>query len=177
MEKPGDSAVVGRITGPYGIKGWVKIHSYTQPAENIFSYQPWLIKQDGRWREIEVDTFRPQGKGLVAHLCAVDDRSGAEALSGFDIAVMRSQFDGLDGDEHYWYQLHGLAVYSVYEGSRKLLGEVSGFLETGANDVLVVKGTAASIDQQERLIPYVDQFLTKVDIDAGEILVDWDPEF
>ena len=120
---------------------------------------------------------RSQGKGIVAHLCGVDDRNQAEALSGLDVCVLREQFDVLEDDEHYWYELQGLKVYSLVEEARVLLGEVSGFLETGANDVLMVKGCSHSIDQKERLIPYVDQFLLKVDTDEGEILVDWDPEF
>jgi len=187
MGKPDNFAVVARITGAHGIKGWVKVHSYTQPAENVFSYKPWRVKLDGRWQELEADSFRAQGKGTVAHLCGIDDRNDAEALSGLDICVLRDQFDVLEGGDHYWYQLQGLKVFSVggngaagssADGdSRVLLGEVAGFLETGANDVLVVKGVADSIDQKERLIPYVDQFLLKVDTDAGEILVDWDPEF
>jgi len=182
MEKPDNYAVVARITGAHGIKGWVKVHSYTQPADNVFSYKPWRVKLDGRWQELEADSFRTQGKGNVAHLCGIDDRNEAEALSGLDIYVLREQFDALEGGDHYWYQLQGLKVFSAGrddagEDSRILLGEVAGFLETGANDVLVVKGVADSIDQKERLIPYVDQFLLKVDIEAGEILVDWDPEF
>ncbi|MEZ0122012.1 MAG: ribosome maturation factor RimM [Candidatus Reddybacter sp.] len=177
MDKPDKYAVVARITGAHGIKGWVKVHSYTQPAGNVFSYKPWRVELDGRWQELEADSFRAQGKGTVAHLCGIDDRNEAEALSGLDICVLREQFNALEGGDHYWYQLQGLQVYSVDGDARVLLGEVSGFLETGANDVLVVKGTADSIDQKERLIPYVDQYLLKIDTDAGEILVDWDPEF
>ncbi|OUS09491.1 hypothetical protein A9Q90_03290 [Gammaproteobacteria bacterium 54_18_T64] len=177
VDKTSDYAVVARITGPHGIKGWVKVHSYTQPAENVFSYQPWRVKVDGCWRELEADSFRAQGKGTIAHLRGIDDRNEAEALSGTEIFVPRKQFDALEGGEHYWYQLEGLKVYSLVENVRVLLGEVSGFLETGANDVLVVKGVSDSIDRKERLIPYVDQFLLEVDIAAGEILVDWDPEF
>lgn len=169
--------MVARITGPHGIKGWVKVHSYTQPTDNVFGYKPWRVKLAGQWRELEADSFRAQGKGTVAHLVGVDDRNGAEALSGLDICVLRAQFDALQGGDHYWYQLEGLKVYSIDGDARVLLGEVAGFLETGANDVLVVKGTADSIDQRERLIPYVEQFLLQVDADAGEILVDWDPEF
>lgn len=177
MGKPDNYTVVARIAGAHGIKGWLKVHSFTQPAENVFGYKPWRVELDGRWREFEVDTFRAQGKGTVAHLCGVDDRNAAEALSGLDICVLREQFDVLEDGEHYWYQLQGLKVYSLIGDARILLGEVSGFLETGANDVLVVKGCSDSIDQRERLIPYVDQYLLKVDADEGEILVDWDPEF
>jgi 16S rRNA processing protein RimM len=177
MDKPGKYAVVARITGAHGIKGWVKVHSYTQPAENVFSYKPWRIELDGHWQEFEADSFRPQGKGTVAHLCGIDGRNEAEALSGLDICVLREQFEALESGEHYWYELQGLKVYSQVGEARVPLGEVSGFLETGANDVLLVKGCSDSIDQKERLIPYVDHYLLKVDVDEGEILVDWDPEF
>ena len=177
MDKPDNYAVVARITGAHGIKGWVKVHSYTQPAENVFSYTPWRVEINGRWQTLEADDFRVQGKGTVAHLCGIDDRNEAEALKGLEICVLREQFDALKDGEHYWYQLQGLKVYSRVDEALVLLGEVSGFLETGANDVLVVKGSSGSIDQKERLIPYVDQFLLNVDTDEGEILVDWDPEF
>ncbi len=169
---------VGRITAVYGIKGWVKVHSYTEPQDNLFEYHPWFIKTKHGVKQIEIDEARPHGDAYVAHIVGVDDRDLAAAYTAADIAVERDLLPELEEGEFYWNQLEGLAVVSSFNGEPERLGVVSKILETGANDVLVVQGDAQSIDQRERLIPYVpEQFVLSVDLDKGEILVDWDPEF
>ncbi len=169
---------VGRITTVFGVKGWLKIHSETEPMENIFSYSPWWLKTRHGVKAVEVDEHRPHGKGLVAHIKGVDDRDLAQEYCQVSIAVERDQMPQLDAGEFYWHQLEGLAVITEFEGQTSRLGVVSRLLETGANDVLVVKGDADSIDLNERLVPYVpDQFVTSLDLDAGEMRVVWDPAF
>lgn len=169
---------VGRLTAVYGIKGWLKVHSYTEPAENLFEYQPWLLKTPHGIKQVEIDEVRPHGDAFVVHLVGVDDRDQAAAYTAVDIAVNRDQLPELDAGEYYWSQLEGLRVITVFQGIEKDLGKVSKLFETGANDVLVVQGDDSSIDQKERLIPYVpDQFVLVIDLDKGEIRVDWDPEF
>ncbi|NHN36200.1 ribosome maturation factor RimM [Pseudomaricurvus alcaniphilus] len=169
---------VGRITAVYGIKGWVKIHSDTEPADNIFNYTPWWLKTRHGVKCVEVDAHRPHGNGLVAHLKGVDDRDLAEQFCRVSIAVERDQIPQLESGEYYWHQLEGLQVISEFEGQRYALGRVKQMLETGANDVLVVQGEEGSLDANERLIPYVPgQFVKHIDLGAGTILVDWDPEF
>ena len=168
---------VGRITAVYGIKGWVKVHSYTEPQDNLFSYHPWWIKTPHGVKQIEIDEARPHGDAYVAHIKGVDDRDLAASYTACDIAVERALLSELDEGEYYWHQLEGLAVYTNVGGEQRL-GVVSKMMETGANDVLVVQGDGQSIDQRERLIPYVPgQFVVSVDLQAGRILVDWDPEF
>lgn len=168
---------VGRITAVYGIKGWVKVHSYTEPQDNLFSYHPWWIKTQHGVKQIEIDEARPHGDAYVAHIKGVDDRDLAVSYTACDIAVERALLPDLDEGEYYWHQLEGLAVYTSVGGEQRL-GVVSKMMETGANDVLVVQGDAQSIDQRERLVPYVPgQFVVSVDLQAGRILVDWDPEF
>ena len=111
---------------------------------------------------------------MVAHIEGIDDRSLAESLKGSEIAVPAEQLPGLAQGEFYWHQLEGLEVHS----DEHLLGRVSHLMETGANDVLVVKACEGSIDQQERLIPWVKGDVVKaVDLDAQRIQVEWDPEF
>ncbi|MYM62927.1 ribosome maturation factor RimM [Pseudomaricurvus sp. HS19] len=169
---------VGRIGTVYGVKGWLKIHSDTEPQENLFSYSPWWLKTRHGVKAVKIDEYRPHGKGWVAHIEGLDDRDEAHALGSVTIAVERAQLPNLEDGEFYWHQLEGLRVISDFEGQGTRLGVVQRILETGANDVLVVKGDADSVDQGERLIPYVPgQFVTKVDLDAGEIHVDWDPAF
>lgn len=177
-DKSSNLVNVGRITAVYGIKGWVKIHSYTEVAEDVFAYHPWWLKTAHGVKQIEIDEARPHGKSFVAHIVGVDDRDQAVQYTGADIAVERSLLPELDEGEFYWSQLEGLTVISEYAGQQQRLGKVEKMLETGANDVLVVVPDDQSIDQRERLIPYVPkQFILAVDLVAGEMRVDWDPEF
>ena len=173
-----DSLVIGRISGCYGIKGWVKIHSFTEPAENFLSYQGYELKRRSGLDPVVFDSARRQGKGIVAHIEGVDDRNEAETYRGLEIVIDKEQLPSLDEGEFYWQQLQGLQVWcrdtENESDDRILLGSVDHLIETGANDVLVVKACEGSIDKQERLIPYLpDDVVTRVDLDEGLIEVDW----
>ena len=182
---PLDPVVVGRITTVHGVKGWVKVYSFTEQAESIFEYPPWWLKTAEGWREIEIDEYRATSKGLLAHIVGIDDRDVARQFCQKDIAVEKSQFPELAKNEFYWHQLQGLRVITCQGQTENLdlgregldLGVVTGLMETGANDVLMVKGDSKSLDQAERLIPYTEQFVLNIDLDAGVLKVDWDPEF
>ncbi|HEY1773901.1 MAG TPA: ribosome maturation factor RimM [Gammaproteobacteria bacterium] len=161
--------VIGKVGGPFGVKGWIKLLSWTQPREEIADYAPWQIRQGDQWKDWKVAEFRPHGKGLAARLVGLDDRDKAAALLGADIAVWRDQLGSPKPGQYYWADLVGLEVKNL-EGSD--FGRVEGLMATGANDVLVVKG------ERERLIPFIqDQVIKSVDLDAGVIQVDWDPDF
>jgi 16S rRNA processing protein RimM len=170
---------LGRISGVHGVKGWVKVHSYTQPVEKIVLYQPWRIELSGQVFELEAVDSKFSGKILLVALAGITDRDQALSLVRHDIWVSAQQLPALGIGEYYWYQLEGLAVVSLYQGGHYKFGRVEKILETGANDVLVVKGDQRnSLDGKERLIPYlIDHTILNVDLDAGEIQVDWDPEF
>lgn len=161
--------IVGRISGVYGTRGWVRIYSYTEPRENIVSYQPWYLRKGGDWRQAEIAEGHQQGKGVVARLAECDDRDQAYALIGSEIAVRRDQLPATAPGEYYWSELQGLEVLTA-EGVS--LGRVDHLLETGANDVLVVKG------DRERLIPFVmDEVVLEVDLEQRVLRVDWDKDF
>ncbi|GAB4290429.1 MAG: ribosome maturation factor RimM [Thiohalomonadaceae bacterium] len=164
----GKPIVVGRIAGLFGVRGWVKVYSHTQPLDNILRYSPWLVLRDGQWLPMKPLAGRLHGKGIVAHIEGCDDRDAAAALVGCDIAIVRSQLPRAEAGEIYWADLIGLQVVTL-EGVE--LGVVDHLLETGANDVVVVRG------ERERLLPYVEQVIREVDLDSGLLRVDWDPEF
>lgn len=175
---PGDDAIIiGKVTTAYGIKGWVKIHSFTEPDTNLLEYTPLFIGAPGNWRPVEIEQGKHHGKGLIAKLAGCDDRNQAELLARQQFAVHAEQLPELEDDEVYWHQLEGLLVYSIGEQD-SLLGRVDGLMETGANDVLIVKPVSDSIDERERLLPYVPgEVVDEIDLDAGTIKVHWDPEF
>lgn len=176
MLKDSDLLVVGRVVGVHGIRGWVKVLSWTDPRENVFEYRPWYLKGDRGWEPVELTGGRTQGKGLVAHLAGETDRERArERFVGREIAIPRDALPSLEEGEFYWRDLIGLRVRTE---AGQDLGKVVSLLETGANDVLVVRGDGDSIDTRERLLPWVpDEYILEVNLDAGQMLVDWDPEF
>lgn len=161
--------LLGRIVGVFGVDGWVKLHSFTEPRENIFRYRPWTLRGPAGESTVAAPQGRAQGKGVVARLDGVGDRDAAAALVGTEIWVARAVLPKARKGEYYWADLEGLAVRTV-EGVD--LGRVSHLFATGANDVMVVRG------ERERLIPFVPgQAVAKVDLDAGVVEVDWDPAF
>lgn len=178
MGEPGYNLVtVGKVTGCYGVKGWVKVHSYTDPAENIAQFGNWRLRRHGALETFDVDQWKVHGKGMVAHISGVDDRNLAEAFKGLEILVQADKLPELEEGDFYWRDLQGLQVWGREPGSeepRVLLGEVDYLIETGANDVLVIKATPASIDERERLIPYLPgDVVHRVNLKDGAIEVDW----
>lgn len=170
-----DVTIVGKVTTAFGIKGWVKIYSHTDPMENILGYKNWLLKINGQWQSFKLKSGKPQGKGIVAAFEGIDDRDAALAISQADIAIPSSQLPELGSDEFYWFQLEGLQVITL---DGQLLGKVSRIFNTGApHDVLDVRGCEGSFDRLERLIPYVDDVVQSVDLDKGIIQVDWQPDY
>ena len=168
--KRDDLIVLGRITGLYGVRGWLKVYSNTQPRDNILRYERWQIGHLGQWHAAVLEEGRSHGKGIVAKLQGCDDRDAAAALLGLEIAIQREQLPPAEDGEYYWADLVGLAVSNT-EGVA--LGRVDHLLETGANDVLVVQQ-----DEVERLIPFVQgQFVKAIDLTTGTMVVDWDPDF
>ena len=164
---------LGRVTGLYGVRGWVKVFSDTDPREGITRYSEWLLKRQHGWQRIAVENGRKQGKNVVVKLAGIDDRDMAATLSGCEIAITRDQLATAKPGEYYWIDLEGLKVITT-DGVE--LGVVDHLFETGANDVLVVREENSGA--RERLVPYVaGQVVTQVDLQVGRMIVDWDPEF
>lgn len=160
---------VGKISGVFGIKGWVKVFSFTDPRENILTYSPWLLKKGDEKKTVNVVDGQLQGKTIVAQLAGIDDRDQAASLMGWDIFITPGQLPKAAKGEYYWSELIGLQVETI-DGIQ--LGVVDSLLETGANDVIIVQG------ERERVIPFLQgRTIIKIELDAGKIIVDWDPEF
>lgn len=162
-----DIIVVGKISGVFGVKGWVKVYSWTDPRDGIGAYNPWLLRQGSQdWRKVEIEAARDQAKTVIAKITGIDDRDAAMLLNGSEIGIYKSQLEALQQNEFFWRDLIGLRVVGQ-QGA--LLGRVDSIMETGANDVLVVKG------DDQYLIPWVlGQSVVEIDIEKGEIQVDWD---
>lgn len=172
---------LGKVSGLFGVKGWVKVFSNTQPRENILTYSPWFLKRGGQWQEYELLTGKPHGKSVIAQLSGCNDRDIAAELIGSEIAIKREQLPQPAPGEYYWSDLKGLKVINL-EGIE--LGKIDSILETGANDVMIVHGHDQS-DQngikgkkRERLIPYIsDEVVHEVNLEQGFVTVDWDVDF
>jgi 16S rRNA processing protein RimM len=160
---------LGEVCGVHGVKGWVKVRSFTEPRSNLIEYRDWLLDTDGRRRTVHVESATVAGLNVIAKLEGVDDRDVAQGLIGSLVFVRRSELPQCAPGEYYWADLEGLEVRTL---SGAVLGTVAGLIATGANDVIVLAG------DERRLIPYVpDRIVRKVDLEAGVIIVDWDASF
>jgi 16S rRNA processing protein RimM len=164
-----DSLELGRIGAPYGIKGWVHVQSFTNPPEKLLKYRSWLLTARGEGTAHQVAEGRLQGNGVVARLEGIEDRDKAALLQGSIISVARSLLPKLRKREFYQADLIGLGVTNL-EG--RALGEISHFVETPGGDVMVVRGGAG----QEHWVPATKEHLSKVDLEAGAVVVDWPAE-
>jgi len=160
--------VMGRIGGAFGIKGWVKVQTFTQSLDGLIEYSTWWLSAAQGWRENRVEEAAVHGRLIIAKLSGIDDRSAAEQLRGCEVAVPRSQLPANQPGEYYWAELIGLGVTNV---QGVMLGRVGKLLETAAQQVLLVEGA------RERLIPFIDSVVVSVDVAGGSLVVDWDADF
>lgn len=167
---PQKMILLGRLMGAFGVRGQIKIESWTEPRDAIFRYQPWTLRDaSGGERAFSGARGKASGKHLVATLPGVEDRDEVEAMRGLEIFVPRSALPPPSAGEFYWVDLEGLRVVNA-DGTD--FGTVSHLFSTGANDVLVARG------DRERLIPFVEpDYVRSVDFEAGVVTVDWDPAF
>lgn len=163
---------VGKISGAFGVKGWVKVFSFTEPRKNILSYSPLFISRNGEWIEVKVSGGHQQGKGVVMGLVNITDRDQVLPLIGTELAIKKTQLKSLKKDDFYWSDLIGLTVVNLQD---QVLGQVDHLLETGAHDVLVVQNKEQNTEQ---LIPYViNEIVILIDLDSDLIRVDWELDY
>ena len=171
-----DLVVLGKFGAVYGINGWLKVVAYTDIPEGIFDYTPWQIKLQGNWQPVQVSSWKRHSNGLIAKLDGINDRDIAQRYVNVEIAVTAQTLPSLEDGDYYWKDLMGLAV--VNEAGYRL-GEVSDMMETGSNDVIVVKANRTdAFGKKERLLPFLtDTVVKSVNLAEKRIIVDWDPAF
>lgn len=159
-----DLITVGKVTGHYGVKGWLKVYSYTQPMENIANYKTWIVGGE----TIKGIKAKKHGKTVVVYFKGLDNREKSQAFVGKEVQIYSEELSALGGDEFYWRQLIGLSVVNT---KGEALGVIDSLFETGANDVMVVRGESG----EDVLIPFIlDQYVKSVDLDCKSMLVDWE---
>jgi len=156
---------MGRILGPFGIQGWVKLRTFTETADGLAGHREWWLRTKAGWRSAALQEFKVRPAAVSTKLEGVDDRNAAELLQGLDVAVTREGLGEAADGEFYWVDLVGLEVVNL-QGEK--LGQVEELLRTGGSDVLVVRG------ERERLIPFVADYVNSVDREAKRITVDWE---
>ena len=167
--------VMGRIVGSFGVYGWVKVFPFTESVDGLLSYPIWWLgKGDGKWREIKVIKCNVHAKILVSLLEQCTDRTTAMKLKNMLIAIPRNQLPELSSsgkDGYYWEDLVGLKVVNLQSEE---LGSVIGIIES-SNDILQVK--SLNEGESERLIPFINKVIVKVDKEACQIIVDWGSDY
>ncbi len=184
---PGDAVEVGSILGAWGVKGWIRVQPYAADPQALFSSKRWFLKPPngvGRPGEHAAPTLvrivqaKDHGDGVIAQLRDVDDRSAAQALHGARIFVSRGSFPSPEPDEYYWVDLIGLAVVNR---QGEALGTVAGLIDTGPHSVLRVARPSdvngASVEAEERLIPFVAAYVDAVTLSERRIVVDWGSDY
>ena len=170
--------VLGRLVAPYGVRGWFKLHPFADDPAAWCSMSQWWLAADSehapeRWQAYKLEQVREHGKGLIAKLVGIDDRTAAEALQGFYVGAPREAMPATDDDEFYWDDLVGLEVMNTKGES---LGRVRSIISAAASDVLVVQ-EGEDDKKHERLLPFVGSVVLEVDVAAGAIRVEWERDW
>lgn len=165
-----EDVAVGRFGSPFGVKGWLKVFSYTNPKEKILQYLPWYIIKDQTRQVIQDVKGKLHGQHVVVQLMNCEDRELAKTFTNLEIYIERKQLPQLSNEEYYWIDLIGLTVINQ---DAICLGTVENIFATGSNDVLVVREKSG----KERYVPYIEGTILQVDLDNKKLAVDWDADF
>jgi 16S rRNA processing protein RimM len=164
-----DYVIIGRFGAVYGVQGWLRVQSFTEPAGNLFSYQNWHIQNaQKQWQPLALENTKAHGKGYVAKIKGCNDRDLAKAYTNKEIAILKTELPDLGSDEYYWSDLVGCDVTNLQNES---LGTVTQVFDTTSNDVFVVEG------ELRQLIPHTATAVQSIDIKTKKIIVDWDKDF
>jgi len=166
---------LGKLGKTHGVKGWIRVHSYTDTQSNIADYKCFTVIKPGHTVVLQLEEIKPHGNSLIARFKGFEQPEDYKDLVGTELLVESSQLPPLTTGEYYWHQLEGLQVINLQAED---LGKIDHLLATGANDVMVVRASETSIDERERLIPYLSgSVIQQIDLQAGTIIVDWQADF
>lgn len=167
---PDDSThvVIGCLGTVFGVRGYLKVNSYTTPQDNILSYTNWQIKHKGQWQPLAIENLKQQGKDIIVKIKGIDDRDEARAYTNDLLAIQRDALPATAADEYYWTDLIGITVVTQ---DGQTLGKIVEMRDTGANDVMIIEG------EKRHLVPFINDVLINVDLDQQRIIVDWDYDF
>ena len=164
-----DYLVMGQLVGSFGIKGWIKVKVFTELVETLENYKQWFISTDEKnWSSLSVESIKISQNRMMVKFESIDDRTVADGYRNYWVGVLKKSLPKLADNKFYWNDLIGCEVHNI---DRFLFGKLTGFIETGANDVLVVEG------EKKRLIPYTKMTVKKIDLKQQQIIVDWDESF
>ncbi|UCD70301.1 MAG: ribosome maturation factor RimM [Betaproteobacteria bacterium] len=160
--------VMGRVSAPFGVKGWVKVQPFTEKTDSLLRYTAWWLCEAGKWQRRTIEEKVVHGGSLLVRFAGIADRDRAAALKGQNVAIAREQLPATGEGEYYWADLIGLEVENAAGQS---LGCVERLFESGADPVLVVVG------EKERLLPFVGAVIKRVDLETRKLLVDWELDY
>lgn len=169
--------VVGRFGAPFGIKGWIKVSSFTDPPENILTYKPWMIQREGAHTELAINQHKPGKMGFIVQVNEIDDRDQVRQFTGSEIIVPASSLPEPAPNEYYWSDLIGMEVITLEDF---VLGKVTTLIDTGSNSVLVIRRVSQKNKKtSEHLVPWLPAqgVIKGVSLAERQITVDWDPNF
>jgi 16S rRNA processing protein RimM len=156
--------VLGQVGGAFGVQGWVRIQSYTDPPDNILKFGRWQLGRAGQWREVEVEDGKLTAKGVLAKFAGVETPEDARLATGSEIAVTRDELPPPAPGEYYWIDLEGLAAFGQND---QPLGRIEEFRATPTGTVVVIRG------ERQHWVPFVKERIVSVDLDAGRVVFDW----
>ncbi|WP_423062810.1 ribosome maturation factor RimM [Candidiatus Paracoxiella cheracis] len=168
-KKPNNTVIMGRFGSAYGVRGWLKVISFTDPIDNLLDHKIWQIEHKRLWQPITIQDGKRHGEFLVVKIEGCDDRDKAREYTNDLIAVSRDELIPLKQGEYYWTDLIGLRVINEKDID---LGKIDHLIETGSNDVMIIKDA-----HKERWLPYIDDVVKSIDLEKKEMRVEWDEEF
>jgi 16S rRNA processing protein RimM len=164
----GRRVVLGQVGGAFGVQGWVRIQSYTDPPANILEYGRWQLGRAGQWREVEVEDSKVTAKGVLAKFAGVATPEEARLVTGSEIAIERDELPAPAPGEYYWSDLEGLAALGQ---NGQPLGRIEEFRTTPAGPVVVIRG------ERQHWVPFVKERIVSVDLSAGQVVFDWSADW
>ena len=158
--------VLGKIAGTFGVLGWVKVNSYTDPLDNLVRYRVWQLRKGVDWTAVRLAEARITGKGVLAKLEGVDTPEAARVLVGTELGVWRHELPSPAPGEYYLSDLEGLDVVNT---SGEPLGVIDHFRSTPSATVAVVRREGRA----EQWVPFVKERIVRIDLAAKQVVLDW----